>query len=342
MSTTLNEIAAHAGVSPATASRVLNGRPGVAAATRRNVMAAAELLGYARPATLQARRVGLIGVVIAELENPIFPIFAQAIERALPAFGYNALLSTRHLGAPGERASIQLLQENRVAGIMFLSGIHSDSQADTSHYEELRDQGVPLAFINGLIPKFDATFVADDDAAGMDLAVRHLLALGHRHIGITIGSTRNTPTARTLAGFQRAIRQHNPQAVPEVHVGDYSVEAGRVAAVDLIGRGCTGIIAASDFTALGVIRGARRLGLSVPGNISVIGYDGAPIMAFTGPPLTTIKQPVDALAGAAVRSLVEDIEGRPLPRTELLFQPELIVRNSTDAVSTRADARPSR
>jgi DNA-binding LacI/PurR family transcriptional regulator len=235
-----------------------------------------------------------------------------------------------------------LLQENRVAGIMFVSGIHSDSLADTSHYEELREQGVPLAFVNGLIPKFDATFVADDDAAGMDLAVRHLLALGHRHLGIAIGSTRYSPSARKLAGFQRAMLLHNPQAIGEVHVGDYSVESGRAAAVDLIGRGCTGIIAASDFTALGVIRGARRLGLSVPGDVSVIGYDGAPIMAFTGPPLTTIKQPVTALAGAAVRSLVEDIEGRPQPRTELLFQPELIVRNSTDAVPMRADVRPTR
>lgn len=190
MSITLSEIAAHAGVSPATASRVLNGRPGVNSVTRRKVMDAADLLGYARPTTLQARRVGLIGVVIADLGNPIFPVFAQAIERALPPFGYNALLSTRRLGAPGETASIQLLQENGVAGIMFLSGIHSDSLADTSHYQHLRDQGVPLAFINGLIPDFDATFVADDEAAGMVLAVRHLLALGHRHIGIVIGSTR--------------------------------------------------------------------------------------------------------------------------------------------------------
>ena len=335
MSVTLSEIAAHAGVSPATASRVLNERPGVNAQTRRRVLDAAELLGYARPATLQARRVGLIGVVIAELGNPIFPVFAQAIERALPPFGYNALLSTRHLGAPGETASIQLLQDNGVAGIMFLSGIHSDALADTSHYAELREQGVPLAFINGLIPDFDATFVADDDAAGMDLAVRHLLALGHRHIGITTGSTRYTPSARKLAGFQRAMRRHNPQAKAEVHIGDYSVEAGRVAATDLIGRGCTGIIAASDFTALGVIRGARRLGLRVPQDISVIGYDGSPVMAFTGPPLTTIKQPVDALAGAAVQSLVRDIEGRPGPRTEVLFQPELVVRSSTDAAPTR-------
>ena len=333
MSITLSEIAAHAGVSPATASRVLNGRPGVNSETRRKVMDAADLLGYARPTTLQARRVGLIGVVIADLGNPIFPVFAQAIERALPPFGYNALLSTRRLGAPGETASIQLLQENGVAGIMFLSGIHSDSLADTSHYQDLRDQGVPLAFINGLIPDFDATFVADDEAAGMVLAVRHLLALGHRHIGIVIGSTRYTPSARKLAGFQRAVRQHSREAVAEVYFGDYSVESGRAAAVDLIGRGCTGIIAASDFTALGIIRGTRRLGLRVPEDISVIGYDGAPIMAFTGPPLTTVKQSVDALAGAAVQSLVQDIEGRPRPRTELLFQPELIVRDSTDAAS---------
>jgi LacI family repressor for deo operon, udp, cdd, tsx, nupC, and nupG len=334
MAAKLHQIAAHAGVSPATASRVLNGRPGVAEATRRSVLAAVDVLGYQRPASLQTRRIGLIGVIIAELENPIFPLYAQAIERALPSFGYNALLSTRRLGAPAERGSIDLLQAHGVAGVIFVSGMHSDSRADTGHYYELREQGIPLAFINGLIPDFDATFVADDDATAMDLAVRHLLALGHRHIGLAIGATRYTPAARKLAGFHRAMQRRSPDAIPEVHIGDYSIEGGHAAAVDLIPRGCTAIIAGSDFLALGAIRGARSLGLQVPNDISVIGYDGAPIMAYTGPPLTTIKQAVDSLTGTAVRSLIEEIEGTPRPRTELLFQPELIVRSSTDAADS--------
>lgn len=329
----LNEIAAYAGVSVATASRVLNDRPGVAETTRKNVLTAVDVLGYERPTALQSRRLGLIGVVIAELENPIFPLLAQAIERALPSLGYSALLSTRQPGLAAERGSVELLQEHGVAGIVFVSGIHSDALADHEHYYKLREQGMPLSFINGHIPDFDATFVAADDAAAMDLAVRHLLALGHRHIGLATGATRYTPSARKVAGFQQAMHRHGPTAAAEETIGDYSIEGGRAAAVDLIQRGCTAIIAASDFTALGAIRGARSLDLDVPHDISVIGYDGSPIMAFTDPPLTTIRQPVEDLAAAAVRSLIEEIEGTTRRHVELLFQPELIVRGSTGSAA---------
>ena len=325
----LNEVASYAGVSLATASRVLNGRPGVAEATRRSVLAAVDVLGYERPAVLRQRRIGLIGVVVAELDNPVFPMFAQAVERALSSFGYSALLSTRQPGLPAEQGSIQLLREHGVAGLLFVSGIHSDSLADPAHYVELREQGIPLAFINGFVRDLDATFVADDDAAGIDAAVRHLVALGHRRIGIATGSTRYTPSARKVAGFEAAMGRHAPDGAAEQYVGDYSLEGGRTAAIHLIGRGCTAMVAASDLTALGAIRGARFLGFDVPREVSVTGYDGSPVMAFTDPPLTGLRQAVDGLAAAAVRSLIEEIEGTPRPRAELLFQPELVVRGST-------------
>lgn len=334
MAARLTDIAAHAGVSIATASRVLNGRPGVADTTRKSVLTAVDVLGYERPAALQGRRLGLIGVVIAELDNPIFPLFAQAIERALPSLGYSSLLSTRQLGIPAEKQSIELLLEHGVSGMIFVSGNHSNPHSDITHYLELREQGLPLAFINGYLPAFDATFVADDDVAAMDLVVRHLTELGHRHIGLATGSTRYTPSALKLAGFASAMQRHAPTGQAFEHIGDYSIESGRAAAVNLIGRGCTAIVAASDFIALGAIRGARSLGARVPHDVSVTGYDGSPITAFTDPPLTTVRQPVEQLAAAAVRSLIEDIEGSPRPRQELLFEPELIVRGSTAASPT--------
>lgn len=327
----LNQIADYAGVSVATASRVLNDRPGVAEATRRSVLTAVDVLGYARPTGLQTRRLGLVGVVVAELDNPVFPALAQAIERALPSLGYSALLSTRQLGLQAEQGSIELMREHAVAGIVFVSGIHSDVEADHEHYYRLREQGLPLAFVNGAIADFDATFVATDDAAAIELTVRHLLALGHRRIGLATGPTRFTPSARKLAAFELAVQRHGRDASGTAYVGDYSVEGGRAAAIDLVQRGCTAIVAASDLSALGVIRGVRTLHMDVPADVSVTGYDGAPIMEFTDPPLTTVRQPVEQLAAAAVRSLVDEIEGNPRPRTELLFQPELLVRSSTGA-----------
>lgn len=325
----LHEVAAYARVSLATASRVLNDRPGVAAETRRAVLAAVDVLGYRRPESLQVRRTGLIGVVLAELDNPVFPLFAQAIERALAPHGYSMLLSTRQQGQPAERASIGLLREHGVSGMVFVSGVHSDSGADPAPYLDLRRAGIPLAFVNGFVPDLDATFVADDAAAGIDAAVHHLTALGHRRIGLATGPARYTPSARKVAGFASAMRRRAPTGRAEHYLGDYSVESGRAAAAELVRRGCTAVVAASDMLALGVIDGVRSAGLSVPGDVSVTGYDGSPLMAFTDPPLTGLRQPVDRLTEAAVRSLVEEVEGSPRPRTELLYRPELVFRSST-------------
>ena len=121
------------------------------------------------------------------------------------------------------------------------------------------------------------------------------------------------------------MQRHAPNGRAADHIGDYSIERGRAA-----------IVAASDFTAL--LSHPRRalLGLAVPRDVSVTGYDSAPIMAFTDPPLTTVQQPVEQLAAAAVRSLIEDIEGAPRPRQELLFEPELIVRGFTAASPRRS------
>jgi DNA-binding LacI/PurR family transcriptional regulator len=309
----LSDIASYAGVSVATVSRVLNGRDGVSDTARRNVLTAVDVLGYTRPTLLQSRAVGLIGVSVAELTNPIFPAYVQAIERTLHSFGYSQLLSTRNLGLPAEQASINLLQQHGVSGMIFICGIHSDSTADTTQYHKLRRTGMPLAFINGHI------------------AVRHLAALGHTHIGLALGPTRYIPAARKRRGFHEAMHRIAPDGTADEQIADYSVEGGQAASAALIQRGCTAIIAASDFMALGAVRAARSRGFDVPADISVIGYDGSTVTAFTHPPLTTIQQPVDAIAQATVRALVEEIGGAPAPRTELLFTPELVVRNSTSS-----------
>lgn len=326
----LEEVAAAAGVSVATASRALNNRPGVSEDARRRVRTAIDRLGYQRPEQLQPRRLGLIGVVIAELENPIFPVFAQAIEQALPSFGYSAFLATRQLGAVAEQTSIEQLREHGVAGLVFVSGIHSDTGADLEHYFRLREQGVPLALINGPIDGLDATAVATDDAAAVAVAVRHLRSLGHRRLALLNGSHRYTPAARKSAGFRAALDALSDLEGQEF-VGDYSVEWARMAASEAAIGGATGLVAASDLVALGAVQGVREAGLDVPADVSVVGFDGAPIMAFTDPPLTTLRQPVPQLASAAVRGLIEEIEGEPRPRTELLFSAELVLGGSTDA-----------
>ena len=115
----------------------------------------------------------------------------------------------------------------------------------------------------------------------------------------------------------------------------FSVEGGDTAAARLIEKGCTAVVCGSDLMALGAIRAARRAGRQVPADFSVVGYDDSPLIAFTDPPLTTVRQSVQAMAEAAVRALLDEIAGEPSPRAEYVFRPELVVRASTGAAPTR-------
>ncbi len=325
----LDDIARHAGVSTATVSRVLNDRGGVSDQTRRAVLTSVDVLGYERPVVLRTRATGLVGVLVPELRNPIFPALVEAIEIELAHHGYNHLLCTRNPGLSGERAYIDMLTEHGVAGMIFISGVHSDSTAETDQYRELVASRMPLAFINGYASDLDAIFVSTDDRAAMNLAVRHLANLGHTRIGLAVGPERYVPAARKIDGYRAALGRLLPGEPALEHVGGYSLESGRAASVDLIGRGCTAIICASDLMAVGAIQGSRSLGLDVPEDISVIGYDGSFIYAHTDPPLTSIRQPVDLIAETTVAALVDEMSGRPAPHSDLNLAPELIAREST-------------
>ncbi|MFD7440846.1 LacI family DNA-binding transcriptional regulator [Streptomyces sp. NPDC059909] len=326
----LADIAAQSGVSEATVSRVLNAKPGVSAATRTRVLAALDVLGYERPVRLRRRSAGLIGLVVPELTNPIFPAFAQVVEQTLAGHGYTPLLCAKQPGGATEDELVEQLEERGVDGIVFLSGLHADTSADPARYVELAARGVPFVLINGYNERVAAPFVSPDDRMAAAMAVRHLADLGHELIGLAVGPVRYVPSRRKTEGFLEAA---GPGAEQYVRHTLFSVEGGHAAAAELIDAGCTGIVCGSDMMALGVIRAARERGLEVPGDVSVVGYDDSPLIAFTDPPLTTVRQPVQAMASAAVGALVEEIRGNPVPSTEYVFQPELVVRGSTARLS---------
>lgn len=333
MTARLADIAAQAGVSEATVSRVLNGRPGVATATREAVLTALDLLGYERPARLRQRSAGLVGLITPELENPIFPAFAQVISQALTRQGYTAVLATQTPGGSTEDELTEMLVDRGVAGIIYVSGLHADTTADTQRYEKLRAQGVPFVLINGFSPAVRAPFVSPDDRAAMHLAVTHLVSLGHERIGLALGPVRFVPVRRKREGFLRALDEQlglqGPDAERLIAHSLYTLEGGQAAASALLERGCTAVVCASDMMALGAVRAARQRDLAVPRDVSVIGFDDSPLIAFTDPPLTTIRQPVTAMGQAAVRALLEEVGGTPAPHTEFVFHPELVVRGST-------------
>ena len=338
--TRLTDLAEQAGVSTATVSRVLNGKPGVSGETRKSVLAALDLLGYERPEKLRNTSAGLIGLIVPELTNPIFPAFAQAIESKLSEHGFTPLLCTQSPGGTTEDEYVAMLLDHSVAGIIFVSGLHADTQSDKDRYIRLLDRGLPLVMVNGFAEGIAAPFISNDDVSSMDLAVRHLVSLGHTKIGLATGQDRFVPVRRKREGFARALKRHLGTTIADEHVAFslFTVEGGQAAAGELIDSGHTAIVCGSDLMALGATRAVRARGLTVARDVSIVGYDDSPLIAFTDPPLTTIRQPVAAMASAAVTALLFQIAGDPSPRSELLFSSELVVRESTGVAPALAGA----
>jgi alanine racemase len=342
MRTRLSDIAAQAGVSEATVSRVLNDKPGVSVDTRQAVLTALDVLGYERPARLRKKSAGLVGLVVPELDNPIFPAFAQVIESVLAQEGYTPVLCTQTPGGVTEDEYVEMLLDRQVSGIVFVSGLHADTAADHERYRGLVARKLPVVLINGYVEGVEAPFVSCDDRAAGEMAVSHLVSLGHRRIGLISGPDRFLPVQRKLAGFRatmtRLLGTTDAELASLVSLSLFGVEGGAAAAGRLLDRGITGIVCGSDLMALGAIREARSRGLKVPTDISVVGYDDSPLIAFTDPPLTTLRQPVIAMAVSAVRALVDEINGHPAPHSEYIFRPELVMRGSTAAARTPVPA----
>ncbi|MFF1796921.1 substrate-binding domain-containing protein, partial [Kitasatospora sp. NPDC058263] len=184
--------------------------------------------------------------------------------------------------------------------------------------------------LNAAIEGLDFARVSCDDAVAVEQSVGHLRQLGHRRIGLVLGPADHVPSRRKLAAARAAAAKAGLD-LPESRVERalFTLEGGQAATTRLLREGVTGIICASDPLALGAIRAARRAGLSVPDDVSVIGYDDSSFMTCTDPPLTTVRQPIEAMGRAAVDLLVGEIGGARITHDELLFEPELVVRGST-------------
>ena len=318
------------GVSEATVSRVLNGKAGVSASTREAVLTALDVLGYERPTQLRGERARLIGLVLPELQNPIFPALAEVVGGAMAQRGFTPVLCIRTAGGLSEADYVAMLLDQHVSGVVFAGGHYAEQSAPHDHYGLLRSRGIPVVLINAAAEDLDFPCVSTDDVTAAGQAFTHLASLGHQRIGLVAGPADHMPSRRKLAAFtEHACRVGAGELVEHAL---FSLEGGQAATRRLLRHGVTGIICASDVLALGAIRAVRRAGLSVPGDVSVVGYDDSAFMNCTDPPLTTVRQPIEAMGKAAVALLVNSMENVLVYPEELLFEPELVVRGSTGPV----------
>ncbi|GAA1005352.1 LacI family transcriptional regulator [Acrocarpospora pleiomorpha] len=323
------------GVSEATVSRVLNGKPGVSDATRAAVLTALDVLGYERPTQLRGERARLVGLVLPELGNPIFPALAEIVGGALAQRGFTPVLCTRTAGGLSEADYVEMLLEQQVSGVVFAGGHFAEADAPHEHYLRLLALGLPVVLVNAASDNLEFPRVSTDDAVAVEQAFGHLVSLGHEHIGLVLGPEDHIPSRRKLAALRLAAEVAGIDQISVEHAM-FSLEGGQAVTNRLIRNGVTGIICASDPLALGAIRAVRRLGMSVPEDISVVGFDDSNFMNCTNPPLTTVRQPIEAIGRAAVTLLVNQIDGAVVSAEELLYEPELVVRGSTAPAKVRA------
>lgn len=315
------------GVSEATVSRVLNGRPGVSDATRNSVLAALDVLGYERPTRLRGDRTRLVGLVLPELQTPVHAAFTEVLAAGVARLGHTPVLCISSLGGVSEAAHVQTLLEQEVSGIFFVGGASGDAHVPHDFLVQLGNRGIPVVLVGAAAQELPFERVSIDDEAATRAAHAHLRSLGHERIGLVVGPPGHVASRRR----KRVFADLGPAELVEHAM--FTIEGGQLAASLLIERKATAVIFASDTLALGGLRAARRAGLDVPGDFSVVGSDDSFLMTCADPPLSTVRQPVEAMGAAALTLMAGQIEGGPASNRELLFEPELVIRASSGRLS---------
>jgi LacI family transcriptional regulator len=328
---TMNDVARAADVSIATVSHVINGTRFVSPERVERVHAAMSELEYTPDATARSLRVGrteTIGLIIPDNSNPFFAELAHRIEEAGFNEGYTTILANANERADRERRYVSTLISKRVDGLILAPSRTDDGKLTPI----LRNAGIPVVVIDRELPYAD--IVLYDSVGGSYAATQYLLELGHTRIGCITGPSDVVPAAQRVVGFRRALADAgmDPDAAPVVEA-DFHFAGGREATAQLLSSGAqhlTAVFATNDLMAAGALRELATRGLSVPGDISVIGFDDAPLAEMVSPPLTTIRQPMEDMANTAVTLLLDRVRGANGSEPARHVLPtSLVVRDST-------------
>ncbi|HYN96271.1 MAG TPA: LacI family DNA-binding transcriptional regulator [Pilimelia sp.] len=332
--TSIKEVARHAGVSIGTVSNVLNRPDTVAPGTRQRVLDAISTLGYVRndPARqLRAGRSRTIAVVVLDVANPFFTDVVQGAEAVAESRGAVVVVCNSGEDPSRERRHLDLLEEQRVQGVL----ITPVDDGRESRLEQFIRRGTPVVLVDRGTGRQNRCSVAVDDVLGGRLAGAHLAAMGHRRVAFVGGPLTIPQVADRCAGFRQALAA--APATPEpVLLGTrgLTVAGGRGAGEELAamppGQRPTAVFCANDLLALGVLQVMTLRGVRVPTDIAIIGYDDIEFAAAAAVPVSSVRQPREQLGRTAAQLLLEEIhEGDRHEHRHVMFKPELVVRQSS-------------
>ncbi len=331
----ISSVAKRAGVSKATVSRVINGTAHVIPETADRVRAAIKELDFypdTSARTLGSGRSHLYGLIISDITNPYFPELVKAFEEIAESHGQDVLISnTDYDPKRMERCVIRMLQR-KVDGVAIMT-----SEMEERLIQTFSERRIPTIFMDAATAVPGASVVSVDYAAGVHQAIAHLVELGHTRIGFISGpAALGSARSRTEAVIA-SLRAHGLSLAPEHLVeANHRIEGGHRAMAHMLATSAppTAILGSNDLTAIGAMGAIHEAGLSIPGDISIIGFDDIQLSAYTQPALTTIHVPRAELAATAFRSLFQGVDNsrsngsRPQAQTHLI-QPTLLIRNST-------------
>lgn len=307
--TTSWTVAREVGVSQSTVSRALRGDPRVSEETRKRIYASAERLGYApRPAAHPVQQPSrTIGIVVAEMTNPFFPHQLEPIYDEFQLLDYRVVLFVERGDTPAGYEGLKRLLDRSIDGVLLTTGILGSRIPAL-----IENRGVPLVQLTRYIDGLDADRVVSDNRGGMLAAARYALGLGHRRIGLIRGPG-NTSTQRDrLIGMNEALAEYDLELDPRfVRQGGFTHQSGYQFASELLAmpERPTVIFCANDVVAFGAIDAAKAMGVSVPADVSIIGFDDIPMAAWESFQLTTVNQPAAEMARSAARMLAQRAEG---------------------------------
>jgi len=328
---TIYEVAEKAGVSLSTVSRVLNGKTTVNPALKAKVEKAMLELNY-RPnsvaRSLATNRSDSVGILVSELNTPFFGELMQAVESTLRAADKHVIITVGHNNLETEQDAVEfLISRNCDALIM-----HAEAMSD-EYIKELNDSRLPISVVNRWIEGIGDGCICLDNEQGGYLATQHLVSLGHKDIGYISGPSNKRDANLRLAGHKRALEEAGIEPSDDlIYEGNYTEEDGKSGLLELLARDkpFSALVCANDWMASGAMSCARDLGMNLPQDLSIIGFDDVVFAHHVFPRLTTVSNPIAEMAAMSARHILNTVYGQKLD-VQTLFQPSLIVRESTMA-----------